>query len=587
MKLKIVCCLLFVVGSISFAQNSREAKLQQLKNREDIKVREVEPNLLKLEYPNGKVLYKDINDYKPKTGNKTTYSPTFDSTIIDLKTIDTTLYYQKYSYWQEVLIGNYRTIIAGDINNNGRPELYGQTKGFTTGYSDIKAFEMNQQGGCDSVYNYDTTNFEIGIFDIDKDGKYELNLNREYIDVQPDTNIYNAWTQRLFYSKSADITLATDLSFIFQPVLNENSQQNDNYFGDWDGDEFTDQIYIRDCCPHSLYVYEYNPAIPNFDSVYYYDLSTRDLYYGGFSIGDFDQDKKTEFFAASVHGKVICFENIGNNAYGLTWTGNVETYNAYLLTETNDLDNNGKDEIWIGGQAFYNNEPKTRITLFESTGNNNYQAVGRIDFLGVFSFDAFNIQKIDVDKDGKDEVLVVVGDYAIILKFNGSIDHQAYDIFYLRRNNWEINGYNVEGATLYDLNGDNKPELIINMNEYRTIYEGRLFTHIFKGDYTVNVEENLDLTPIDYALYPCFPNPFNPQTSIKFNIAKTSFVKVKVFNSLGKELTTLLEKEMSPGNYTINWEAKDSNGTILPSGVYLIRMIADNYTKTIKALLLK
>ena len=64
MKIFFVCCLLFAVSSFSFAQNTREEKLQQLKNREDIKVTEVEPNLIKLEYPNGKVMYKNIGDYQ-------------------------------------------------------------------------------------------------------------------------------------------------------------------------------------------------------------------------------------------------------------------------------------------------------------------------------------------------------------------------------------------------------------------------------------------------------------------------------------------------------------------------------------------
>ena len=133
MKIFFVCSLLFIVSSISVAQLSKEEKLQQLKNREDIKVTEVSKDLLKLEYPNGKVLYKNIADYEyPESSIKTTYSPTYDSTIIDLTTIDTTLYYQKYKFWQEVPLGNFRTLLVGDVNNNGLPELYGQMKDYTS-----------------------------------------------------------------------------------------------------------------------------------------------------------------------------------------------------------------------------------------------------------------------------------------------------------------------------------------------------------------------------------------------------------------------------------------------------------------------
>jgi len=107
MKKVIVYCLLFVLGGFVLAQSKVE-KLQQLKNREDIKVTEVEKDLLKLEYLNGKVIYKNIADYQYLESGiqNLKYSPTFDSTTIDLTTIDTTLYYQKYKFWQEVPITN-------------------------------------------------------------------------------------------------------------------------------------------------------------------------------------------------------------------------------------------------------------------------------------------------------------------------------------------------------------------------------------------------------------------------------------------------------------------------------------------------
>jgi len=72
-KILWICCLLFIVGSFSYAQISREEKLLQLKNRDDIKVTEIEESLLKIEYPNGKVLIKNIADYQnPATSNQFT-----------------------------------------------------------------------------------------------------------------------------------------------------------------------------------------------------------------------------------------------------------------------------------------------------------------------------------------------------------------------------------------------------------------------------------------------------------------------------------------------------------------------------------
>lgn len=588
MKNLLVCCLLLFVYGLSFAQNGyekREAKLKQLKDQKDIKVTAVEPNLLKLEYPNGKVLYKNIGEYKPLNSSlqKITYSPTYDSTIIDLNNIDTTLYYQKYSYWQEVALGNFRTLLVGDANNNGRPELYGQMKDYTSPYSDIVAYEINAQNQFIFAHKYDSnTVMARSVFDIDNDNNDELLIVKNFVD----TTIQWYVNSFLYYKKSADSLLAKELSFVFQP-RDTNSQQNNNIFGHWDGDEFTDQIFIHPSPPELINVYEYNPTRNNFDMTFQYNYFYLDLFYSGFSIGDFDKDDKTEFLAGSIHGKVLSIENCGNNCYAPNWQGMVETYNAYLCAETNDLDGNGKKEIWIGGDAFYNGQGITRITIFEANGNNSYQVVGRIDLIGIFSWDAGNIQVIDVDKDGKEEVLFGLDMTVLILKFNGSENHQTYEVFYYKENDWEHNNMGYYGANLYNLIDDARDELLINMWNIIPNVGIKWFNWIYKPNFTVDVKEESNIVPSKYQIYPVYPNPFNPQTTIKFDITKTSSATLKVYDILGKEITTLLEKELSPGSYSLSWEAKDSNGNLLPSGVYLISFTADTYAKTIKALLLK
>ena len=592
MKKILVCCLLVVVSCSSFAQQSRQEKLQRLKTREDIKVTEVEKDLLKLKYRNGKTLYKNSGEYKPPTNNgllKTKYSPTYDSTIIDLTTIDTILYYQKYSYWQTVPLGNFRTLLVGDVNKNGRPELYGQMKDYWTDYTDIKAYEMDTQGKFKPIYTFDSTYTAEVMYDIDGDGNLEMRFKRKY----EDTIYNNGWGQYKFVRKSSDTSLANLFSFIFEPNYIP-TQQNDVYFGNWDGDNLVDQILIRLNYPPSVNIYEYKPIKPNFDSVYQFDYYSRDYYYGGFSIGDFDQDGKTEFFAGSLHGKVLSIENTGNNSYAPNWEGKVETYNVYLCAETNDLDGNGKKEIWIGGDAFYSGVGITRITLFEADGNDSYQAVGKIDLIGVMSFEAGNIQTLDVDKDGIDEVAICIDGNFLILKFNGSKNHQTYEVFYIKKNELALAGGNsvFYGATMYDLTGDGKEELIINLDNVRENNGGlRLFSYIYKPNFIVSVDNEQNTLPKEFSLSSNYPNPFNPQTNIKFEISENSFVSIKVYNILGKEITTLVEKEQTPGSYQISWEAKDSEGRMLPSGVYLIRLTANgksvNYTKTVKAILLK
>src|SRR5690606_20541514 len=166
-----VCCLIFVLSSTFFAQQSKEEKLQQLKNREDVKVTEVEKEILKLEYPNGKVVYKNIREYKyPESDiQQQVYSPTFDSTIIDLTTIDTTLYSYKYKYRHAVPLASlhYEPMI-GDINDNELPEIYGQQ--YNSDTSRITVSEMNSNRIFNNVYYNDSAQIVKSIYDIDKDG---------------------------------------------------------------------------------------------------------------------------------------------------------------------------------------------------------------------------------------------------------------------------------------------------------------------------------------------------------------------------------------------------------------------------------
>lgn len=208
-----------------------------------------------------------------------------------------------------------------------------------------------------------------------------------------------------------------------------------------------------------------------------------DLFYAGFSVGDFDQDGKTELFSGSLHGKVLSIENNGNNSYYPNWQGMVETYNAYLLAGTSDIDGNGKPEVWVGGDAFYSGLGITRITLFENNGDNNYQAVGKIDLIGVFSFYATNIQVLDVDKDGKEEIMICIDEHVIILKFNGSPNHQIYSVYYIKRNDLLASGRNSEfyGATMYNMTDDDKEDIVIHMDEAINIPPGIRsdYSHLF------------------------------------------------------------------------------------------------------------
>jgi hypothetical protein len=579
MKKIFICCLLFVVSSLVIAQNSKEEKLQQLKSRTDIKVTEVEPNLLKLEYPNGKVLYKNIGDYQyPESGiQDPVYSPTYDSTIIDLTTIDTTLYYQKYKFWQELPIsnGDFDYVRIADVNNNGRPELYGFRKFFWSDLIPVTVYEINEQSNFDSIYQYDSIYITRNIYDVNNDGGLEVQL----LSLQYDER---------FLSKDSDSSLATTFSFNFHPDL--PYQLDDPTLGKFDDDQKTDLVFDK---ASNVYIFEYNPIINNFDSVYHFQVPDPiDLGVGGYSVGDFDLDGKTDIIFSTVWGKVFVIENESDDLYNVAWQGSVESNNAYVHTWTKDIDKNGKPEFWVLADAYYNGIGTTRITIFETNGDNSYQAVGRIDLVGIFSFYAGNMQAIDVNNDGTEEVAICIDGNFIILKFNGSENHQTYGVYYIKKNELTVSGENSVyfGATMSDLMDDGEYEILISLDhiiEQGSQTLGRRFTKIYKPDSTTSVSLNDGSVTQLKTLYQNFPNPFNLSTEVKFKLNKFEAVSIKVYNIIGKEIKQLLQENLPSGKHNIQWDGKDDEGNTLPSGVYFIQMIAGSYQKTIKTILLK
>jgi hypothetical protein len=88
--------------------------------------------------------------------------------------------------------------------------------------------------------------------------------------------------------------------------------------------------------------------------------------------------------------------------------------------------------------------------------------------------------------------------------------------------------------------------------------------------------------PKEYLLHQNFPNPFNPSTNISFSIPTRSFVSLKVFDLIGREVATVVSEEMSAGSHIKQWNAKN-----YPSGIYFYRLQAGSFTETKKLLLLK
>ncbi|MBU0476059.1 MAG: T9SS type A sorting domain-containing protein [Bacteroidetes bacterium] len=94
-----------------------------------------------------------------------------------------------------------------------------------------------------------------------------------------------------------------------------------------------------------------------------------------------------------------------------------------------------------------------------------------------------------------------------------------------------------------------------------------------------NEEDNL---PEQFLLFDNYPNPFNPSTTISYYIPTTTYVILKIYNILGKEIATLVKKEQSSGKYKVKFEAND-----LPTGIYFYQIKTNKYVQSKKMLLLR
>ena len=108
----------------------------------------------------------------------------------------------------------------------------------------------------------------------------------------------------------------------------------------------------------------------------------------------------------------------------------------------------------------------------------------------------------------------------------------------------------------------------------------------------VQNDENNNTVPKDFALLQNYPNPFNPSTSIEFSLPVAADVELNIFNILGQQVASLINEQQTAGNHSIIWNADDSKGIKLSSGIYLYKLKAtgidgSEFQETRKMILLK
>jgi len=140
--------------------------------------------------------------------------------------------------------------------------------------------------------------------------------------------------------------------------------------------------------------------------------------------------------------------------------------------------------------------------------------------------------------------------------------------------------------TFSDVGNNDKMNILKTDN---TVDEYSLTDIIVITFYTVSIDETggVELGSIPISLLKNYPNPFNPDTKISFNIDSPGFAVVSIYNQKGEFVKQLMNREVTTGSYELNWNGEDEKSKSVASGCYFTKVDLDGQSKIKQMLLLK
>jgi len=124
----------------------------------------------------------------------------------------------------------------------------------------------------------------------------------------------------------------------------------------------------------------------------------------------------------------------------------------------------------------------------------------------------------------------------------------------------------TDGVDTVDVTGDNR---VIHVNRY---------------DYLSTESEGV---PTEFALHENYPNPFNPTTTLRFDLPEVSNLTLTIYNMLGQKIRTYDMQSTPAGHHALKWNATNDYGDPVGAGVYLYQLQSKDFVKTRKMVLLK
>ncbi len=186
-----------------------------------------------------------------------------------------------------------------------------------------------------------------------------------------------------------------------------------------------------------------------------------------------------------------------------------------------------------------------------------------------------DIRFCDVDSDGDEDLAEVHfsdGKVHIYLNDGGVLESTP---------SWTYDSPTVGTAIAFGkINDDDWPDLVVGNS-------GEPCVKVFYAENPLSAARDGRPQPAAAALRPCYPNPFNPQTTITFDLTRAQAVVLAVYAVDGRRIATLLNGSLPAGSHEVRWNGRDDHGRQVPSGAYFYRLEAGSRSQTGRMVMVK
>ena len=277
---------------------------------------------------------------------------------------------------------------------------------------------------------------------------------------------------------------------------------------------------------------------------------------------------------------IFGYKNSSNRAFSVlkNMTGTLNSTHKNLKNDLEFLSNNNRSTIDLHPSLvrnYYTNFQR------DSTNSGSYylmktNTLGDSIWSNPYTVDSYDGTNLNVVKEIKTYGYLAVGSAEQMIS-----DFLYSDIYILRIDNngkklWELAIPEDGNQKAYNFDTCEEGGFIITGSN-----EGQTFLLKLATDPTYKTTDN-NLLLTAFQLNQNYPNPFNPSTTIEFNLPKSEYVELKVYNLLGKEVTTLVSKKLNQGNHTYTFDGKN-----LASGIYYYQLLSGDYREVKKMILLQ